>query len=263
MFKDIFKDGVQAFNQLSFGGSLHDTENIVEMHYIRRSGTDLSTDEMDGDEKTDEKRWHKDPLTGRLSAVDAALATLPFQLIDRNWQWVTTLDLSRNHIEEPDFIVYFERLQTLILDHNCINDAVVFPFCNTLHTLWINFNEIESLNPFADGLAKSFPQLAYLSMMGNPAAPSFLNEGKFHDYIICRLYLISRIKTLTYLDDRRVDQEERKEAKSMYAKKLPFFSADRQTTSAAVEAAYILNPSDVSFKYKWIQWKESILRKFA
>ena len=87
---------------------------------------------------------------------------------------------------DPDFIVYFEHLETLILDHNRINENVVFPRITTLTTLWMNFNLIGNLLPFADNLAQSFPKLNYLSMMGNPAAPSFINYGKFHDYVVYR-----------------------------------------------------------------------------
>ena len=88
---------------------------------------------------------------------------------------------------DPDFIVYFEHLETLILDHNRIGEQVVFPRCVTLTTLWLNFNHINSLFPFGDSLEHSFPKLKYLSMMGNPAVPSLLTEGsKFHDYIMYR-----------------------------------------------------------------------------
>ena len=30
-------------------------------------------------------------------------------------------------LREPDFIVYFDKLDTLILDHNCLNSKTVFP----------------------------------------------------------------------------------------------------------------------------------------
>ena len=72
------------------------------------------------------------------------------------------------------------------MDHNRINENVVFPRITTLTTLWMNFNLIGNLYPFADNLAQSFPRLHYLSMMGNPAAPSFINYGKFHDYVVYR-----------------------------------------------------------------------------
>ncbi len=82
--------------------------------------------------------------------------------------------------------MYFEQLETLILDHNRVSERVVFPKSMTLTTLWLNFNQIGNLYPFADSLADSFPRLNYLSMMGNPAAPSFVNDGKFHDYVVYR-----------------------------------------------------------------------------
>jgi CRISPR/Cas system CMR subunit Cmr4 (Cas7 group RAMP superfamily) len=101
MFRDIF-NGKKSVSGL-FGGSILESETILEMHYISRSGSlEVASDSYEWDEvdtEEEEKRWHEDPLSGRLSAVDAALASMPCQLIDRHWQWVTTLDLSRNHIE--------------------------------------------------------------------------------------------------------------------------------------------------------------------
>jgi hypothetical protein len=55
----------------------------------------------------------------------------------------------------------------------------------------VNFNSIEHLFPFVDNLKKSFGNLDYLSMMGNPAAPSFVNGGIFHDYLIYRYVLVT------------------------------------------------------------------------
>ena len=54
-------------------------------------------DEIDDNEE--DKHLNEDPMSGRLSAIDSALSTLPPHLIDKHWQWVTVLDLSRNHIE--------------------------------------------------------------------------------------------------------------------------------------------------------------------
>ena len=124
--------------------------------------------------------------------------------------------MSSSFARDPEFIVYFEKLQTLVLDHNKVAESVVFPRHETLTTLWLNFNAIGTLFPFADNLSHSFPKLLYLSMMGNPGAPSFVNDGKFHDYVMYRLYLVSRIPTLTYLDDRSVEKDEKEEAKTMY-----------------------------------------------
>ena len=50
----------------------------------------------------------------------------------------------------------------------------------------INYCNVSQLHPFAEYLNHSLPRLRHLSMMGNPAAPSFVNGGKFHDYIMYR-----------------------------------------------------------------------------
>lgn len=91
MFRDIFngKNGQASLLQ------------DFEMHFITRSGSLEAAsieDQTDAKDPDDEHRCSKDPMTGRLSAVDAAFSSLPCHLIDKHWQWVTVLDLSRNNI---------------------------------------------------------------------------------------------------------------------------------------------------------------------
>ena len=50
-------------------------------------------------DEEEQQRWNEDPFSGRLSVVDSAFSTLPPHLIDKHWNWVTILDLSRNHIK--------------------------------------------------------------------------------------------------------------------------------------------------------------------
>ena len=104
MFQDIFNGKYTSspswlrshFSNLSENGSL-------EMHYISRTGSlEIGHDFIDGGDDIDDdegKHLNEDPMSGRLSAIDSALSTLPPHLIDKHWQWVTVLDLSRNHIE--------------------------------------------------------------------------------------------------------------------------------------------------------------------
>ena len=72
-----------------------------------------------------------------------------------------------------------------------------------LKTLWVNFNSIEHLFPFVENVNKSFGNLDYLSMMGNPAAPSFVNGGIFHDYLIYRYLVLSNKTTTNQLQNIR------------------------------------------------------------
>ena len=100
----------------------------------------------------------------------------------------------------------------------------------------------------------------YLSMMGNPAAPSFLNDGTFHDYVIYRLYLLAQISTLTYLDDRMVEEDEKQEAMRMYYKNKDH--AGEFSRFASVEAGATLaheEPESLTAKIKF-QWN-AMLRK--
>jgi hypothetical protein len=85
-----------------------------------------------------------------------------------------------------------------------------------LHTIWINQNQITNLSVFIQTLATQCPQLKYLSMMNNPAAPSFFNGGSPKQYVDYRHYVISQLPRLIMLDDRQVSLEERQEAERIY-----------------------------------------------
>lgn len=52
-----------------------------------------------------------------------------------------------------------------------------------LELLWLNHNYIKNLHPFIKNLHKSIPNLKYLCLMGNEAAPSYLNGGSFFEYL--------------------------------------------------------------------------------
>ena len=108
-----------------------------------------------------------------------------------------------------------------------------------LQLLWLNNNNITELYPFVKNLYDSVPNLRYLCLMGNKAAPSYLNGGTFYDYLqyrlvyffllrvplcyirfIRRLFVISWFPRLIHLDDREVTQEQRLEAKRLFKRPL-------------------------------------------
>lgn len=43
--------------------------------------------------------------------------------------------------------------------------------------------QIVNLYPWIRNVQESCPNLKYLSLMGNPAAPSYLNGGNFYEYL--------------------------------------------------------------------------------
>eukprot|EP00095_Tigriopus_kingsejongensis_P004751 maker-scaffold510_size151595-snap-gene-0.33 protein:Tk04751 transcript:maker-scaffold510_size151595-snap-gene-0.33-mRNA-1 annotation:"predicted protein" len=121
---------------------------------------------------------------GRLILAHNRLHTVPFGIIDRHWQWVTTLDLSNNNIENVDFVAYFDVLESLVLDHNRLTHHVQFPMTPKLETLWMNFNLIEDLDCFITRLRCSCLNIRFLSLMGNPGVPTLFEGSSFHNYAL-------------------------------------------------------------------------------
>ncbi|XP_078036617.1 leucine-rich melanocyte differentiation-associated protein isoform X2 [Augochlora pura] len=160
-------------------------------------------------------------LIDSLSLAFEQLFYMPFDIIENYANTVHTLDISHNKFSRNlQFLAEFENLTSLNLDHNSLDDYTVFPYMPKLQLLWLNHNNIEELYPFVKNLYESVPNLRYLSLMGNKAAPSYLNGGSFYDYLQYRLYIISWFPHLVHLDDRVVTPEQRKEAKRLF--KRPF-----------------------------------------
>lgn len=55
----------------------------------------------------------------------------------------------------------------------------------------LNRCKISSLYPWVGKLKESCPNLKYLCLMGNPAAPSYFNGGTFYEYLQYRYVLFT------------------------------------------------------------------------
>jgi hypothetical protein len=76
--------------------------------------------------------------------------------------------------------------------------------------------QIDNLALFIDRISVSFPNLRFLSMMGNIACPNFINGGTRTQYVDYRLYVISRMPKVECLEDEPVTQEQRDHAQRKY-----------------------------------------------
>ena len=76
----------------------------------------------------------------------------------------------------------FTRLTTIILDHNSLSARSTFPPMDTLKILWVNHNQITNLSIFIEMISQCYPNLTYLSMINNKAAPSYFNGGTYTSY---------------------------------------------------------------------------------
>lgn len=131
------------------------------------------------------------------------------------------IDLTENNftgIDDLRFLVEFPCLKTLILDKNKIKSNIRLPLMSSLTTLWLNHNQIENLVIFVQNIAEMCPNLKYLSMINNKAAPSYFNGGSLIEHNDYRMYVVSKLRHLTMLDDKVVSDEERSQALTIYAK---------------------------------------------
>ncbi|XP_046736271.1 leucine-rich melanocyte differentiation-associated protein-like isoform X1 [Diprion similis] len=164
-----------------------------------------------------------------LSLAFENLFHMPFDIIETYGSTLRTLDISYNEFSRNlHFLAEFDNVTSLNLDHNNIDSYTIFPPMPKLQLLWLNHNKIEDLYPFVKNLHASVPNLRYLCIMGNKAAPSYLNGGSFYEYLQSRLFVISWFPHLVHLDDRAVTPEQRLEAKRLF--KRPLFDQIAETT---------------------------------
>ena len=108
-------------------------------------------------------------LIGRLSVVDAALSSLPCHLIDKHWQWVTTLDVSRNHIQYVIFYSYHQHLCTY-RSRQCYESKVLH---NTKVT-WFSTFRHSPKNIFLSKLPKKVIA-PFITLLLAPSKPKLLD----------------------------------------------------------------------------------------
>ena len=80
---------------------------------------------------------------------------------------------------------------------------------DNLRTLSVNSNKIENLSIFINNLCISCPNLRYLSMLNNAAAPSYFNGGSLTEHKDYRFYVVSRLRQFKMLDDKEISDQEK------------------------------------------------------
>lgn len=131
---------------------------------------------------------------------------------------IRILDLTENNFNGADlrFLNEFPKLKTLIMDKNQLESKFLMPLMINLETLWVNHNKIDNLAVFIQHLKDSCPNLKYLSMLNNKAAPNYFNGGTLIEYNDFRLYVISKLTKLQMLDHKEISAEERMQSQAIY-----------------------------------------------
>ena len=92
------------------------------------------------------------------------------------------LDLSNNSLTDVEFLENFTQLHTLVLDNNQLSFTAKFPMLPRLSALYINNNLLNDLEPFIEKIRVCFPNLQYLSLLGNECCPVFSKEHHYYNY---------------------------------------------------------------------------------
>ncbi|XP_028174354.1 leucine-rich melanocyte differentiation-associated protein-like isoform X1 [Ostrinia furnacalis] len=205
-------------------GTVHADEGVISVDVSKEDLVDSIGEMCDSSIPPDlimstEGAMDQDDPT-RLTLAYENLYELPRTIVERFADHIRYLDISHNKITNLDALVHFKHLTSLIADSNPITENCFLPPLPKLELLWLNHCKIASLYPWVGKLKESCPNLQYLCLMGNPAAPSYLNGGTFYEYLQYRLFVISQFPTLNHLDDRKVTEDQQIEAQRLY--KRPF-----------------------------------------
>jgi hypothetical protein len=118
---------------------------------------------------------------------------------------LTSVDLSYNGITVLDSLEGFTKLESLVVDSNCLEAKQDrLPRIPTLTTLCVNDNNIVDIDEWLNCVATCFPSLTYLSMLKNPACPNYFIGKDQQDYARYRLFVLHRLPGLKFLDSSPV-----------------------------------------------------------
>ncbi|KAI3389973.1 hypothetical protein SNEBB_010335 [Seison nebaliae] len=157
---------------------------------------------------------------GRLTILEGC--EIPWKVSNKVDQ-ITAIDISENvkfykNHQKTKFEIFlnYPNLRELIMDRCEIDSIDNFPPLNELEILWINHNKITNLLCLISNIEKKFPHLNYLSMIDNPASPSYFNNNSYQVHKDYRQFVIYRLPNLRILDDREVKVPEKSEAMRVY-----------------------------------------------
>ncbi|EPZ34909.1 outer arm dynein light chain 1 [Rozella allomycis CSF55] len=123
-----------------------------------------------------------------------------------NLEQLDSINLSNNLIKKIKGLSTLSKLTTLNITHNYLStaeDIERLVDCPSITTLDLSHNKIEDVNVV--DIFEMMPNLRVLNLMGNPVVRKIKNYRKT---------IISRLANLTYLDDRPVFDNERKQVEA-------------------------------------------------
>ncbi|XP_037026029.1 leucine-rich melanocyte differentiation-associated protein-like isoform X2 [Bradysia coprophila] len=153
-------------------------------------------------------------IDGRISLAYEQLTKIPRPIADKFASSTHILDLSFNSIKDLSFLANFKCLGTLILDRNEQPYEYSLPYLPSLKILWLNNCNIYNMSKWITRIQACCPNLRHLSLIGNPGILSAFNGASVLEHYDYRMYVISVLPKLQYLDDSVITEGQRQLANS-------------------------------------------------
>lgn len=118
--------------------------------------------------------------------------------------------VQHNKLVSLDGVDQMPQLRALRAQKNRISDLSPLRACSQLEELWVQQNSIRDIDVFARCLG-DLPRLRRLVAFPNPFCPH--TEGEQYD--LCRSYLLTKLRSLTYLNGD-LEEHEREEADAFF-----------------------------------------------
>ncbi|XP_055532749.1 leucine-rich melanocyte differentiation-associated protein-like [Wyeomyia smithii] len=177
----------------------------------------------------------------KLIYFDQKTYKLPEAILNLYSDRVRHLDLSHNKLSSFEALEFFGGLEELVLDNNSLTDEITFPGqLRQIKLLSLNNNKFENLDLLLTKLSLCFPNLEYLSLLGNPACPCHLLslEHTEYDYLKYRLYIIRHLPKLHILDVQRVKKMERDFVRSQQDQEYATDGSESRRATSALKHLY-------------------------
>lgn len=128
--------------------------------------------------------------------------SIPAELINQFGFKTIILDISFNCLSDLAELEQFPYIEELICDNNLLTEKSDFPKLDHLKLFSCNKNNIEDIYMFIEKIQIQFPNITYLTMLGNLACPNQLVDlsKDDYDYSRYRKYVLHSLRKLRFLD---------------------------------------------------------------
>lgn len=174
----------------------------------------------------------------QLVCVGLELPYFPHWLA-KKWSHLTSIDVTGGHLSNLEALEACTSLETLICDQNRLMDGDLPNLPNlpdSLRAISLNRNKIASLLGFIGFAVLKFPNITFLSLLGNPCCASELTESTVKQVAAYREKLILALPQLGWIDavvtvDDRLGQSNTLNCRGINSESIPLWTTQGPSIS--------------------------------